>query len=69
MLVPPTTMPASTVKVRVVSPLEAWALRTREASMTPPRAAAPPLITNVVSLMSWTRAPDRRVASALLPLA
>ncbi len=37
--------------------------------MTPPRAAAPPLSTNVISLMRWTRTPDRRAASALLPLA
>src|SRR3954465_15422108 len=44
MLVPPTTMPARTVKARV-SPEEAWALSTREASMTPASPAAPPLTT------------------------
>ena len=69
MLVPPTTMPAKTVKVSVVSPFEAWALSTLEASMTPPRAAAPPLITNVTSLIVCTRTPASLAASALLPAA
>ncbi len=66
MLVPPTTMPASTVKASV-SPEEAWALSTREASMTPASPAAPPLTTKVSTRMASTRTPASRAASALPP--
>src|SRR5215470_675864 len=60
---------ASTVKVSAVPPLDACALSTREASMMPPSAAAPPLIVNVTSLIHCTRTPASRAASALLPAA
>ena len=68
MLVPPTTMPASTVKVRN-PPLDAWALSTREASRTPANAAAAPLSANVAIRIASTRTPPRRAASALPPVA
>ena len=45
---PPTTIPATTVKVRVSS-LVACALSTREASIAPASAAAPPLSMKLIT--------------------
>jgi hypothetical protein len=67
--VPPTTMPASTVNVSAVPPLDDDADSTRAESMMPPSAAAPPLIANVISLIHCTRTPASRDASAFDPAA
>ena len=67
MEVPPTTMPARTVKDSALPPLAAWALSRREMSMAPPSPAAPPLRVKVTTLIRFTRTPARRAASALPP--
>jgi len=66
--VPPTTLPASTVKVSP-SPEVDCALRTRETSMTPPMAAAAPLAMNAAIRTRLIRTPASLAASALPPAA
>jgi Cupin domain len=69
MLVPPTTIPASTVNASVVFSAEAEALSTRDASMTPASPAAPPLSANARIRTASTRIPASRAASAFPPAA
>ena len=68
MLVPPTTIPASTVKASA-SPAPDCALSARDASSTPARPAAAPLIENAGTRIAFTRTPASRAASALPPAA
>src|SRR3954465_15102754 len=67
MLVPPTTIPASTANASAVSPVDACALSTRDVSITPASPAAPPLITNVRMRILLTRTPASRAASGVPP--
>jgi hypothetical protein len=66
--VPPTTIPARTVKDSV-SPDEDCALSTRETSMIPATAAASPLAAKAAIRTPLTRTPASRAASALPPAA
>ena len=69
MLVPPTTMPARTANVRLTSPVDAWALSTREASTTPASPAAAPLATKASTRIEFTGTPASRAARGLPPTA
>ncbi len=68
MLVPPTMIPVRTVNVRNW-PLLAWALRTRDASSVPARAAAVPLRANVATRTALTRTPPSRAAWMMMAIA